>query len=126
LTGVELEQMTEPVLRQRVLTTNVYARVTAQHKLRLVHALKAGGAIVAMTGDGANDAPALKGADIGVVMGRTGTEVSRQAADMVITDDNFASIVAAVEQGRGIHANIRKTLIYLLAGNTGELLFMFV
>jgi Ca2+-transporting ATPase len=126
LTGMDLEQMTDAALRQGVLNTNVYARVTAQHKLRLVHALKASGAVVAMTGDGANDAPALKGADIGVAMGRTGTEVSRQAADMVITDDNFASIVAAVEQGRGIHANIRKTLLYLLAGNAGELLLMFV
>jgi Ca2+-transporting ATPase len=102
----------------------VYARVTAEHKLRIIRAWKANDAVVAMTGDGVNDAPAIKGADIGIAMGRAGTEVTKQAADMIITDDNFATIVAAVEEGRGIYDNIRKTLQYLLAGNTGELLLM--
>jgi Ca2+-transporting ATPase len=126
LTGAELEQLSDAALRQRVPTVAVYARVTAEHKLRIVRALKAAGAVVAMTGDGVNDAPALKGADIGIAMGRSGAEVTRQASDMVIMDDNFASIVAAVEQGRGIFDNIRKTLRYLLAGNTGELMLMAV
>jgi Ca2+-transporting ATPase len=102
----------------------VYARVAAAHKLRIIRAWKATSAVVAMTGDGVNDAPAIKGADIGIAMGRSGTEVTKQASDMIITDDNFASIVAAVEEGRGIYDNIRKTLQYLLAGNCGELLLM--
>ena len=113
-------------LRQRVPKIAVYARVTAEHKLRIIRAWKANDAVVAMTGDGVNDAPAIKGADIGIAMGKSGTEVTKQASDMIITDDNFASIVAAVEEGRGIYDNIRKTLQYLLAGNTGELLLMTV
>ena len=113
-------------LRKRIAKIAVYARVTAEHKLRIVRALKANDAVVAMTGDGVNDAPAIKGADIGIAMGKAGTEVTQQAADMIITDDNFATIVAAVEEGRGIYDNIRKTLQYLLAGNTGELLLMTV
>jgi P-type Ca2+ transporter type 2C len=124
LTGVELDKLTDEELRQQVSQIAVYARVTAAHKLRIVRALKAKGEIVAMTGDGVNDAPAIKGADIGIAMGKTGTEVTKQAADMIITDDNFATIVAAVEEGRGVYDNIRKTLQYLLAGNTGELLLM--
>lgn len=126
IAGVELDTMSDDELRRRVLQTAVYARVTAEHKLRIIRAWKAKGAIVAMTGDGVNDAPAIKGADIGIAMGKAGTEVTKQAADMIITDDNFATIVAAVEEGRGIYANIRKTLQYLLAGNTGELLLMTV
>jgi Ca2+-transporting ATPase len=122
--GRELEAMDEVELAERARSTAVYARVTAEHKLRIVRAWKANGAVVAMTGDGINDAPAIKGADIGIAMGRSGTEVTKQASDMIITDDNFASIVAAVEEGRGIYDNIRKTLNYLLAGNTGELFFM--
>ncbi len=124
--GVELEKLCEDELRRRVPEIAVYARVTAEHKLRIIRAWKANNAVVAMTGDGVNDAPAIKGADIGIAMGKAGTEVTKQAADMIITDDNFATIVAAVEEGRGIYDNIRKTLQYLLAGNTGELLLMTV
>ena len=126
IAGVELDKMSDDELRQRAPEVAVYARVTAEHKLRIIRALKANDAVVAMTGDGVNDAPAIKGADIGIAMGRSGTEVTKQAADMIITDDNFATIVAAVEEGRGIYDNIRKTLQYLLAGNTGELLLMTV
>jgi len=124
LSGAELDQLSDETLHQRVTQIAVYARVTAAHKLRIVRAWKASGAVVAMTGDGVNDAPAIKGADIGIAMGRSGTEVTKQASDMIVTDDNFASIVAAVEEGRGIYDNIRKTLQYLLAGNCGELLLM--
>lgn len=124
LTGFELERLSDEELGRRVAKTSVFARVTAEHKLRIVRAWKANGAVVAMTGDGVNDAPALKGADIGIAMGRSGTEVTKQASDMVITDDNFATIVAAIEEGRGVYANIRKTLEYLLATNAGELLFI--
>jgi Ca2+-transporting ATPase len=124
LSGLELDKLDDQELAERTAQVAVYARVTAAHKLRIVRAWKATGAVVAMTGDGVNDAPAIKGADIGIAMGRSGTEVTKQASDMVITDDNFASIVAAVEEGRGIYDNIRKTLQYLLAGNCGELLLM--
>ncbi len=124
LAGPELDALEDAELRRRAPQVAVYARVTAQHKLRIVRAWQAHGAVVAMTGDGVNDAPAIKGADIGVAMGRSGTEVTKQAADIVIADDDFASIVAAVEEGRGIYANIQKTLQYLLAGNCGELLLM--
>ena len=124
LTGMELDALNDAQLQERVEATHIYARVSAEHKLRIVKAWKARGAVVAMTGDGVNDAPALKGAHIGVAMGLSGTEVTKQASDMVIADDNFASIVAAVEEGRGIYQNIRNTLQYLLAGNAGELLLM--
>lgn len=126
LAGSELDKLSDDELRQRAPNVAVYARVTAEHKLRIIRAWKANDAVVAMTGDGVNDAPAIKGADIGIAMGKSGTEVTKQASDMIITDDNFASIVAAVEEGRGIYDNIRKTLQYLLAGNTGELLLMTI
>jgi Ca2+-transporting ATPase len=126
VTGVELDKMSVTDLASRVGEISVYARVTARNKLRIVQELQKAGAVVAMTGDGVNDAPAIQGADIGIAMGKAGTEVTKQAADIIITDDNFATIVAAIEEGRGIYENIQKTLQYLLAGNVAELLLMTV
>lgn len=126
LTGVKLDRMGDEELSQRAKEVAVYARVTAAHKLRIVHALRAGGEVVAMTGDGVNDAPAIQEADIGIAMGLTGTDVTREASDMVLVDDNFASIVSAVEEGRGIFENIVKFVHYLLASNASELLFVFI
>jgi len=125
-TGAELDKMSDQELENKVEDIEVYARVSPSHKLRVIEAFSKKGHIVAMTGDGVNDAPALKKAHIGVAMGITGTDVSKEAAAMVLTDDNFASIVAAVEEGRGIFQNIKKYLTFLLSANVGEVLIMFI
>jgi len=124
--GRELSEMSDEQLQEVVKTTNVFARVSPEHKVRLVNAVRANGDIAAMTGDGVNDAPSLKHADIGVAMGITGTDVSKEAADMILTDDNFASIVSSVSEGRTIYANIRKVVGFLLSCNIGEILVIFI
>lgn len=124
--GAEVDEMSEEELKERCLTARVFARVSPENKVQIVKAFKANGNICAMTGDGVNDAPSLKAADVGIAMGITGTDVAKGAADMVLTDDNFASIEKAVEEGRGIYANIKKTVIFLLSSNIAEVLVMFI
>ena len=126
ITGTQLDAISDDDFAREVNNIDVYARVSPAHKLRVVTALQSNGEIVAMTGDGVNDAPSLKKADIGIAMGITGTDVTKEAAAMTLTDDNFASIVAAVEEGRGIFSNIKKYLMYLLSSNLGEMLIMTI
>lgn len=126
MTGAELDRLTEAELSRRIFDFRVFARVTPEHKVKIVKAFQRRDMVVAMTGDGVNDAPALKTADIGCAMGKNGTEVAKSAADMVLTDDDFTTIVAAVREGRGIYKNIRKTIHFLLSCNIGEILVVFV
>jgi len=125
-TGAEVDEMSDETLRQEVNEIDVYARVSPEHKMRIVNALRANDQVVAMTGDGVNDAPAIKASDIGVAMGITGTDVAKETADMVLTDDNYASIVSAVEQGRIIYSNIRKFVYFLISCNMAEIMIIFL
>ncbi len=126
MTGAQIDALSDDNLREVINKTSVFARVSPEHKMRIVDALQANGEVVAMTGDGVNDAPAIKRADIGVAMGITGTDVAKETADMVLTDDNYASIVAAVEQGRIIYSNIRKFVFFLLSSNIAEIMIIFL
>jgi Ca2+-transporting ATPase len=126
LTGADLDRLSDDDLSDEIKQTDVFARVSPEHKMRIVDALHTNGEVVAMTGDGVNDAPAIKRSDIGVAMGITGTDVAKETADMVLTDDNYASIVAAVEQGRIIYDNIRKFVFFLLSSNVAEIMIIFL
>ena len=124
-TGADVDEMSDDTLKEEVEEIDVFARVSPEHKMRIVNALRAKDQVVAMTGDGVNDAPAIKAADIGVAMGITGTDVAKETADMVLTDDNYASIVSAVEQGRIIYSNIRKFVYFLISCNMAEIMIIF-
>ena len=126
MTGEELQSLSDEKLKERLKTVSVFARVSPEHKVRIVKLLKSTGNIVAMTGDGVNDAPSLRMADIGIAMGMSGTDVAKNASDMILTDDNFATIEKAIEEGRSIYQNIKKTVLFLLSSNFGEIITMFV
>ncbi len=126
ITGEELDKIPQSILQKNIMNYSVFARVTPEHKVRIVKAYQSTGAVVAMTGDGVNDAPALKNADIGIAMGKNGTDVAKNAADMVLTDDNFVTIVEAVKQGRNIFDNIKKAVHFLIATNIGEIVTIFL
>lgn len=126
ITGKELEAMSDEELKKKIHRYRVFARVSPEHKVRIVRALRARGNVVSMTGDGVNDAPSLNAADIGVAMGITGTDVAKGAADMILTDDNFTTIVVAVEAGRNIYNNIKKSVLFLLTSNLGEVVTMLL
>ena len=126
MTGMELDVMPEAVFEEKMKNIRVFARVTPAHKVKIVKRFRENGEIVAMTGDGVNDAPSLQAADIGIAMGANGTDVAKNAADMILTDDNFATIERAMEEGRGIYVNIKKSILFLLSSNFGEILTMFV
>jgi len=126
ITGQELDQMTDETLKDEIKNASVFARVSPEHKVRIVKAWQKTGAVVAMTGDGVNDSPALKNADIGIAMGKTGTDVAKNASDMILADDNFITIVEAVKQGRNIYDNIKKAIHFLLATNIGEIVTIFM
>ena len=126
ISGEELNRMTQEDLNKKVTGLRVFARVSPEHKVMIVRALRENGNIVSMTGDGVNDAPSLRAADIGLAMGITGTDVAKGAADMILTDDNFATIKKAIEEGRNIYNNIKKATIYLLSSNIGEIVTMFI
>lgn len=126
LSAIELNQMTDEDLAKRISNLRVFARVSPEHKVRIVKAFKSQGNIVAMTGDGVNDAPSLKSADIGIAMGKNGTDVAKNASDIILTDDNFATIERAIEEGRGIYENIKKSVLFLLSSNFGEIITMFL
>lgn len=126
LLGSSLDTMSEEEIQKVVMHVNVFGRVSPTNKVQIVKALKANNLIVAMTGDGVNDAPSLKAADIGIAMGITGTDVAKDAADMILSDDNFATIEKAVEEGRNIFVNLKKTIVFLLASNAAEVLVLFI
>lgn len=126
ITGKELDKIPQNILEREIMKYSVFARVSPEHKVRIVKAFRASGKIVAMTGDGVNDAPALKNADIGISMGQNGTDVAKNASDMILTDDNFVTIVEAVKQGRTIYDNIRKAIHFLISTNIGEIVTIFL
>ena len=126
ITGQELDKIPQNVLEKNIKEYSVFARVTPEHKVRIVKAWQRNGAVVAMTGDGVNDSPALKNADIGIAMGKNGTDVAKNASDMILTDDNFVTIVEAVKQGRNIYDNIKKAIHFLIATNIGEIVTIFM